>query len=111
MNVVGDFVNSVAMRCQIRPGMPFRELVNQLRTTVAEALDGQEFPLPLLVERLAPERDASRSPLFDTFFVFPNFGSSRGFASLFPGGEASDKFERGRLRLSGFPLHAAGRSV
>ena len=101
MDVVGDFVNSVPLRSQVRSGMTFRELVRQLGRTVAEALDFQEFPFPLLIERLAPERDASRSPLFDTFFVFPKFSQTRDIATLLARETATGGYG---LRLSNFPL-------
>ena len=84
--------------------MTFRELVAQLRTTVVEALDAQEFPLPLLVERLHPLRDSGRSPLFDTFFNFIRFEEFREFEGLLSGDESGAPVELGGLRLGAFAL-------
>ncbi len=39
------------------------------RRTVLEGLEHQDFPFSRLVERLAPDRDASRSPFCDVSFV------------------------------------------
>ena len=104
MRVVGDFVNSVPLRARLRSAMTFRELVAQLRTTVVEALDAQEFPLPLLVERLHPSRDLSRSPLFDTFFNFVRFEEFRELEGLLSGDESGAPVELGGLRLGAFAV-------
>ena len=104
MRVVGDFVNSVPLRGHLRSAMTFRELVAQLRTTVVEALGAQEFPLPLLVERLHPLRDSGRYPLFDTFFNFIRFDEFREFEALLAGDESGAPVELGGLRLGAFAL-------
>ena len=104
MRVVGDFVNSVPLRSQLTSGMTFRELVAQLRSTVLEALDMQDFPLPLLVERLHPARNSSRSPLFDTFFIFNKFEDYREIEGLLSGDESSGFVELGGLRLGAYAL-------
>jgi len=67
--VVGYFVNPVVLHARLVPGASFADLVGELRGQVIGALVHQSFPFPLLVERLAPERDASRSPLFQAMFT------------------------------------------
>jgi amino acid adenylation domain-containing protein len=68
--VVGYFVDPIVIRSRLEHGMSFRDLLAQTRQTVLEALDHAAFPFALLVERLGPERDPSRSPLFDVSFNF-----------------------------------------
>jgi amino acid adenylation domain-containing protein len=103
MQVVGDFVNSVPVRSHVRSAMTFRDLIAQLRMTVIEALDFQEFPLPLLVERLQPSRDSGRSPLFDTFFNFIRFEEFSELQGLLSGDESAVVEAEG-LRLGAFAL-------
>jgi amino acid adenylation domain-containing protein len=70
---LGHFVNPVPLRSCLAPQMTFRELTASLRQTLIDALEGQEYPLALMVERLQPLRDPSRSPLFETMFVLQRF--------------------------------------
>ena len=103
MHVMGDFVNSVAIRGRANAGMTFREFVAQLSKTVIEALDAQEFPLALLVQRLQPARLANSSPLFDVFFIHQRFDQFKEFAIL-AGSDQDQAVEIGDLRMSAFPI-------
>ncbi|HEU4509394.1 MAG TPA: condensation domain-containing protein, partial [Pyrinomonadaceae bacterium] len=62
-SVIGYFVNPVILRAHISPDLTFEAFHTEVRRTVLEALDHQEFPFGLLVERLQIERDPSRAPL------------------------------------------------
>ena len=69
-NLVGYFVNTVAVRLRFPAGLDGRGLVAQTRQTFLDALAHQDYPFPLLVEELRPERDPSRSPLVQVMFVY-----------------------------------------
>lgn len=105
LRVVGDFVNPVPIRGRLHAAMTFRQLIGQLRLTVSEALDAQELPLPLLVERLQPERVAGHSPLFDTLFILQRFEQFRHIEALAAGDEVERAIEIAGLRLGTYPLH------
>lgn len=68
-DVVGYFVNPVVMRARFVDNPTFQDFLQQVRTTALEAFTHQEFPYPLLVSRLQPKRDPSRSPLFQVDFT------------------------------------------
>jgi amino acid adenylation domain-containing protein len=68
-NVVGYFVNMVALRADLSGNPTFKEFLRQVRRTVVQALEHQDYPFSLLVDRLQLERDPSRSPLFQAVFV------------------------------------------
>src|SRR6266700_807858 len=68
--IVGYLANPVVLRTNLMGNPTFQELLGRVRQTVIGALDHQDYPFPLLVERLQPRRDASYSPLFQTLFVF-----------------------------------------
>ena len=103
-SVVGDFVNTVPLRVRIEPSMSVRSLIARLRESLHGALDAQEFPLPLLVERLHPERDSGRTPLFDTFFSLQRFDQFQDLAKLMLGTDASAVLQSGTLRLAPYGL-------
>jgi amino acid adenylation domain-containing protein/non-ribosomal peptide synthase protein (TIGR01720 family) len=63
-DVVGYFVNLVALRGDAGGDPPFAALLDRVRLAVQGAYAHQELPFALLVERLQPVRDPSRSPIF-----------------------------------------------
>jgi amino acid adenylation domain-containing protein len=67
--IVGLFTNPVALRADLSGDPPFRTFLGQVRQTVLGALAHHDYPFSLLVERLLPKRDPSRSPLCDVAFI------------------------------------------
>ena len=68
--VHGMFVNNLALRNQILPSESFVEFLDRESTLMMKALAHQDFPFEILLERIAPRRDVSRNPLFDTMFIY-----------------------------------------
>ena len=67
-SLVGYLVNPLVLRASLSGSTTFKTFLGQVRRTVLDALEHAEFPFPLLVERLQPKRDPSRSPLFQVMF-------------------------------------------
>ncbi|HYG65314.1 MAG TPA: amino acid adenylation domain-containing protein, partial [Thermoanaerobaculia bacterium] len=67
--VAGHFVSLLPVRIGLAGGPAFAELLARARRSVVGALERQDFPFPLLVERLAPVRDPARHPLVQAAFV------------------------------------------
>lgn len=66
--LVGNFINSVVLRADLRGNPSFQAFLQQVRQTVLGGIQHQSYPLPLLVSQLQPDRDPSRSPLFQAEF-------------------------------------------
>uniref|UniRef100_UPI000A9F3566 condensation domain-containing protein n=1 Tax=Abyssisolibacter fermentans TaxID=1766203 RepID=UPI000A9F3566 len=71
-NVVGMFVNLLAMRNDIIGTYTFKELITKVKENGIKAYESQDYPFEDLVEKLPMIRDMSRSPLFDTIFEVQN---------------------------------------
>ena len=67
--ISGYFVNPVVIRTDCAGKPTFRSFLRQVCDTVLEAIDHQDFPFPLLVERLQPKRSPGFSPLFQVDFT------------------------------------------
>jgi len=67
-HLIGYFSNIVPLRTDLAGDPVFTSVVAQVRKKVLGALEHQDYPFPLLVERIAPSRDPSRSPLLDVVF-------------------------------------------
>ncbi|SHH39858.1 non-ribosomal peptide synthetase [Streptomyces sp. 3214.6] len=68
--MIGMFVNVVALRVRPERDQTFHDLVNQTRRASVEGLAYQEAPIEKVIERLDPPRDPSRNQLFQTAFVY-----------------------------------------
>lgn len=83
-SVVGNFVNPLALRTHPSADLLFSVYLEQVRDTVLGALAHQDFPFPILVERLQPERHGNEWPIYQTWFVLQQAQSAidRGLAQL-----------------------------
>ncbi len=82
--LVGYFVNLVVVRSRVTGDPTFNEFLAHVRQTTLAAFDHHDYPFALLVEHLQPERDPSRSPLFQVMFVLQqaNALGDKGMASF-----------------------------
>ena len=104
-NTVGYFTNPLVMRARFFKGQTFIEFLKEVRKTVVDAYRYQNYPFATLVENLRPDRDPSRSPVFQVMFTLQKAQllDDKGL-SLFALGESGASMETGELKLESLEL-------
>lgn len=68
-SVVGLFANTLPLRADVPFDRSFVEMLRSTRAGVVDDLSHPDVPFDLIVQALQPERDLSRSPLFQVMFA------------------------------------------
>ena len=116
-SIVGYFVNPVVMRADLSAnlypqgmmleeypcGASFREYLGQVRQTVLGALEHQDFPFPLLVQRLQPPRAPGMPTVFQSSFTLISAQTDAQLIELTTGA-TTEPVDFGGLQVSSFPL-------
>nr|ASV46751.1 non-ribosomal peptide synthetase [uncultured bacterium] len=89
--LIGNFVNTLALRVDASGDPAFRELLGRVRRAALGAYEHQELPFAKLVQELQPDRDLSQAPLVQMVVNYDNTPHA--------------EMEHGGLRLRLRPVH------
>ena len=68
-HIIGFFVNTIVLRATIDSRRTFTGFLAQVRDTVLDAFAHQDVPFERVVDALQPDRDTSRTPLFQAMIT------------------------------------------
>ncbi|WP_419995126.1 amino acid adenylation domain-containing protein [Streptomyces boninensis] len=105
--MAGYAYNSLALRARWTGDPAFRELLAAGRGRVLDALDHQDVPFDRIADELEPQRDLSRTPLFQVMFDLAPDGAGSGLD--LPEVTARPVPATGRIARFDLTLHLAER--
>ncbi|MEV6325532.1 amino acid adenylation domain-containing protein, partial [Nocardia sp. NPDC051787] len=71
-DLVGMFVNTLALRVAVDPAATFHDLVDRSRKTALSAFTNADIPFERVVEEIDPARNGAHNPLFNVMLSFQN---------------------------------------
>ena len=71
-NIIGLFVNTLALRTHFKNQMTFVDLLSQVKEMTLEAYQHQDVPFEQLVDYLNMPRELNRNPIFQVMFTLQN---------------------------------------
>jgi len=71
-NLIGFFVNTLAIRTNLAEDPQFIHLLDRVKETTLQAYSNQDIPFEKIVDALKVERRTDKHPLFQTVFVMQN---------------------------------------
>ncbi|MCX5016550.1 condensation domain-containing protein [Streptomyces sp. NBC_00555] len=74
--VIGPFLNTVVLTCEVAPDLGFAERAAATRSAVASAMAHRAHPFERLVAELPGARDGGRTPLFTVMFTADERGAA-----------------------------------
>ena len=73
-NVIGMFVNTLAIRQNVQSTNKFSDFLELVKNNCLNAYSHQTYPFDELVKKLNVIRDSSRNPVFDVLFTYESEG-------------------------------------
>jgi len=102
--LIGDFINMNVLRGNLAGNPTFTGFLAQMRQTVFEAIEHQDYPFLLLVEKLVTRRAADRTPLFQVAFDLQRLVRSNELASLYVASDLDARVDVADLVLAPYPI-------
>lgn len=73
-NMLGMFVNTLALRNTVNHSLNFNDFTNSIKEYCLSAFKYENYPFDELVKELNIKKDTCRNPLFDVAFIYQNNG-------------------------------------
>lgn len=71
-SIIGVFINTIVIKSDLSKKPSFESLLQQVKETTVSAQNNQDLPFEMLVEKIHPNRNLNRHPLFQVMFNYQN---------------------------------------
>ncbi|MEV4630261.1 MupA/Atu3671 family FMN-dependent luciferase-like monooxygenase [Micromonospora sp. NPDC049523] len=105
--VVGFFLNTIALRLDLSGDPTFADLLGRVRGTALDGYDHAHIPLDSVVRAVDPVRDTGRNPIFQTMIEFENDDA---FAFDLPGVSARTLEHRAERALADLSFYVTNHA-
>ncbi|WP_326557548.1 non-ribosomal peptide synthetase/type I polyketide synthase [Micromonospora sp. NBC_01796] len=105
--VVGFFLNTIALRLDLSGDPTFADLLGRVRGTALDGYDHAHVPLDAVVRAVRPVRDTGRNPIFQTMIEFENDDA---FGFDLPGVSARTLEHRAERALADLSLYVTNHA-
>jgi len=103
--LLGYLISPLAMRADFRDRPSFADFLTRTRRAVLDAVANQNYPLPMLADRLNFPRDPGRPPIFETMFIMQQAQILDGkHISAFAPGMPQAEMDLAGLTMQSLPL-------
>lgn len=72
--IIGMFVNTIPIRTYPEGQKTFKGFLAEVKATILDVFENQDYPIERLVEVVVGKRDTSKNPLFDVMFTMQTQG-------------------------------------
>lgn len=100
--LVGYLTNPVVMKSTFNTDLKFLDLLGSVKSDVLNSLEHQELPFPNIMSEINYKRDSSRSPIFQTMFVFQKSNINDDFTPVLFG--LTEEVNFGDIRIQPFSI-------
>ncbi|NFI52313.1 amino acid adenylation domain-containing protein [Clostridium botulinum] len=76
-NIIGMFVNNLVIKSDVNPKVSYKEYLNQLKNTMIDAYENQEYQYDQLVEKVEFDREFCNSSIFNVMFIMQNMNHTK----------------------------------
>ncbi|MBC8952379.1 non-ribosomal peptide synthetase [Xenorhabdus sp. PB62.4] len=101
--LVGEFINPIALRSQIKGEMTVQEHITQATKTVRRGIENQKYPFSKVLEQLQLQRNAETHPVFQTVMIFQKARYIGDLSSLWMAEDNDVMVQWGNAELRPFP--------
>ncbi|WP_426577170.1 non-ribosomal peptide synthetase [Xenorhabdus stockiae] len=101
--VVGEFINPVALRAQIKGEMTVQEHILQAAKSIRQAIENQKYPFAKILEHIKLQRNADTHPVFQTTMTFQQPRYVSNLTSLWMDQSGTTTVGWGGAELRSFP--------